>query len=153
MKNISIFTHRSWMIVFRPVRRQNLFANEELKSTDDSVTHDRDGYALFFISIHRKQQQTQLAWKQQHQRSRDRAFPTQAHKRGKLMSGKLLLLIITRSEHRRELNQQNVNLSRLCGWWMMCANVRQRSGFWESSYNFRVFFVHFVFVVWPSFTA
>lgn len=79
--------------------------------------------------------------------------PTQAHKlKGNFCVGKFLFLIKTRSEHWQELNQQNVNLSQLCGWWMVCANVWRRKRFFFFFFffffgKFRVFLVHFGYVV------
>lgn len=145
MKIISIFTHRTWMIVFRPVRRHNSFFFRKRENWNLQMTALRMIVMVtpYFHIRPPKQQQTPAAWKQQHQREpKSDFFPHKRTSGGKFMSGKFLLLIKTRSEHRRELNQQNVNLSQLCGWWMMCANVRFFG-------KFRVFFVHFV---WPTFT-
>lgn len=127
---------------FRPAFStiQKFHRMEELKSTDDSVTHDPDGYAQFFISWLETTTNTSSGKTTTLTKSPSVGFlfPTQAHKaRGKFVSENFLLLIKTRSEYRRKLNQQNVNSSWLYGFrWMMCANVEAFFG-----KNFRVFFV------------
>jgi hypothetical protein len=100
MKNIFIYTHRlfnDFDPLFDDTKSHRM---EELKSTDDGVTHDRDGYALFFVSSFETTTNTGIGKTTTPTKSRSgfSFSPTQAHvsERGeKILSGKFLLLIKT----------------------------------------------------------